>query len=154
MILYYNPEHFPALSLRLLSDWRGPQHKPRPHDATAPGVYCAHYAGSASQSASFGQHASWLITTYSFGFYTPTILSHRSALPYLYWIKLQSKVLWPSFIPKFSVCRPQRNGYFVYPTKGKVMYNSVKSHHPKSYYEYHPHVLGAHCYLVTPCYSK
>ena len=47
----------PALPLRLLSDWRGPQHKPRPHDAAAPGVYFAHHAGSASQSASFGQHA-------------------------------------------------------------------------------------------------
>ena len=56
-ILYYNSEHSPALSLRLLSDWRGPQHKPRPHDAAAPGVYCAHYAGSASQNASFGQYA-------------------------------------------------------------------------------------------------
>ena len=35
----------------------GDRIKPRPHEAAAPGAHCAHYAGSASQSASFGQHA-------------------------------------------------------------------------------------------------
>ena len=37
----------------------GDRNKPRPHDAAAPGAHWAHYAGSASQSASFGQHASY-----------------------------------------------------------------------------------------------